>query len=64
MVLIGCCVGMFLCSDIMVLVFVYLWECFEVVCVEGVKLGDDVLQEIVDGFYGFLFDLGMLIFVD
>lgn len=43
MVLIGCCVGMFLCSDIMVLVFVYLWECFEVVCVEGVKLGDDVL---------------------
>ncbi|MDP9545382.1 UNVERIFIED_ORG: 2-dehydropantoate 2-reductase [Burkholderia cepacia] len=64
MVLTGRRAGMFSRSDITALALAYLRECLEVARAEGAKLGDDVPQEIVDGFHGFPPDLGTSILAD
>lgn len=64
MVLTGRRAGMFSRSDITALALAYLRECLEVARAAGAKLGDDVPQEIVDGFHGFPPDLGTSILAD
>jgi 2-dehydropantoate 2-reductase len=64
MVLTGRRAGMFTRSDITELSLAYLRECLEVARAEGAKLGDDVPQEIVDGFHRFPPDLGTSILAD
>ncbi|WP_333985894.1 oxidoreductase [Burkholderia orbicola] len=64
MVLTGRRAGMFSRSDITELSLAYLKECLEVARAEGAKLGDEVPQEIVDGFHGFPPDLGTSILAD
>ncbi|HDR9874406.1 oxidoreductase [Burkholderia cenocepacia] len=64
MVLTGRRAGMFSRNDITALALAYLRECLEVARAEGAKLGDDVPQEIVDGFHGFPPDLGTSILAD
>lgn len=64
MVLTGRRAGMFSRSDITVLSIAYLRECLEVARAEGAKLGDDVPQEIVEGFHRAPPDLGTSILAD
>lgn len=64
MVLTGRRAGMFSRSDITVLSIAYLRECLEVARAEGAKLGDDVPQEIVEGFHRAPPDLGTSILSD
>jgi 2-dehydropantoate 2-reductase len=64
MVLTGRRAGMFSRSDIIGLSLAYLRECLEVARAEGAKLGDDVPQEIVDGFHRAPPDLGTSILAD
>lgn len=64
MVFMYCCLGMYGWYDIFKFILDYLQECLVVVCVEGVELGDEVLQVIFDKFQVFFVDLGMFILVD
>ncbi|WP_396333266.1 oxidoreductase [Burkholderia anthina] len=64
MVLTGRRAGMFSRSDITELSLAYLRECLEVARAEGAKLGDEVPQEIVDGFHRAPPDLGTSILAD
>ncbi|WP_412527261.1 oxidoreductase [Burkholderia lata] len=64
MVLTGRRAGMFSRSDIIGLSLAYLRECLEVARAEGAKLGDDVPQEIVEGFRRAPPDLGTSILAD
>ncbi len=64
MVLTGRRAGMFSRSDITELSLAYLRECLEVARAEGAKLGDEVPQEIVDGFHRVPPDLGTSILAD
>ena len=64
MVLTGRRAGMFSRSDITELSLAYLRECLAVARAEGAKLGDEVPQEIIDGFHGFPPDLGTSILAD
>ncbi|RQT40542.1 oxidoreductase [Burkholderia contaminans] len=64
MVLTGRRAGMFSRSDITELSLAYLRECLEVARAEGAKLGDDVPQEIVEGFHRAPPDLGTSILAD
>ncbi|CAM2185724.1 oxidoreductase [Burkholderia orbicola] len=64
MVLTGRRAGMFSRSDITELSLAYLKECLAVARAEGARLGDEVPQEIVDGFHGFPPDLGTSILAD
>ncbi|CAB4049647.1 oxidoreductase [Paraburkholderia phenoliruptrix] len=64
MVLTGRRAGMFSRSDITTLSLAYLRECLDVARAEGAKLGDDVPQQIVDGFHRSPPDLGTSILAD
>jgi 2-dehydropantoate 2-reductase len=56
--------GMFSRTDVTKLSLAYLRECLEVARAEGATLGDEVPQEIVDGFHGSPADLGTSILAD
>ncbi|NKJ50664.1 2-dehydropantoate 2-reductase [Burkholderia sp. SG-MS1] len=64
MVLAGRRAGMFSRTDITALSLAYLRECLEVARAEGATLGDEVPQEIVDGFHGAPADMGTSILAD
>lgn len=64
MVLTGRRAGMFSRSDIIELSLAYVRECIQVARAEGAKLGDEVAQEILDGFLRSPPDLGTSILVD
>jgi len=64
MVLAGRRAGMFTRTDITQLSLAYLRECLEVARAEGAILGDEVPQEIVDGFHRSPADLGTSILAD
>jgi 2-dehydropantoate 2-reductase len=64
MVLAGRRAGMFSRTDVTKLSLAYLRECLEVARAEGATLGDEVPQEIVDGFHGSPADLGTSILAD
>ncbi|PRX20101.1 ketopantoate reductase [Paraburkholderia sp. BL18I3N2] len=64
MVLTGRRAGMFSRTDITTLSLAYLRECLEVARAEGATLGDEVPQEIVDGFRDSPPDLGTSILAD
>jgi 2-dehydropantoate 2-reductase len=64
MVLAGRRAGMFARTDITALSLAYLRECLEVARAEGATLGDEVPQEIVDGFHRAPADLGTSILAD
>ncbi|WP_413739091.1 oxidoreductase [Sodalis sp. RH21] len=64
MVLAGRRAGMFSRTDITKLSLAYLRECLEVARAEGATLGDEVPQEIVDGFHRSPADLGTSILAD
>jgi 2-dehydropantoate 2-reductase len=64
MVLAGRRAGMFSRTDITALSLAYLQECLEVARAEGATLGDEVPQEIVDGFHRAPADLGTSILAD
>jgi 2-dehydropantoate 2-reductase len=64
MVLTGRRAGMFFRSDIAGLALDYLRECLTVARAEGATLGDEVPQEIVDGFQRFPADMGTSILAD
>ncbi len=64
MVLAGRRAGMFSRTDITHLSLAYLRECLEVARAEGATLGDEVPQEIVDGFHRSPADLGTSILAD
>lgn len=64
MVLTGRRAGMFSRTDVTELSLAYLRECLEVARAEGAALGDDVPQEIVDGFQRSPADLGTSILAD
>lgn len=64
MVLAGRRAGMFSRADVTELSLAYLRECLEVARAEGATLGDEVPQEIVDGFHRAPVDLGTSILAD
>ncbi|MBP2169971.1 2-dehydropantoate 2-reductase [Erwinia toletana] len=64
MVLAGRRAGMFSRSDITSLSLAYLRECLAVARAAGAILGDEVPQQIVDGFHGYPPDLGTSILAD
>lgn len=64
MALTGRRAGMFARSDITTLALAYLRECLTVARAEGAKLGDEVPQEILDGFHRAPPDLGTSILAD
>ena len=64
MVLTGRRAGMFSRADITALSLAYLRECLAVARAEGATLGDDVAQEIVDGYQRSPADLGSSILAD
>lgn len=64
MVLAGRRAGMFSRADITGLAMVYLRECLTVARAEGAALGDEVPQEIVDGFHRAPSNLGTSILAD
>jgi 2-dehydropantoate 2-reductase len=64
MVLAGRRAGMFSRTDITKLALAYLRECLEVARAEGAALGDEVPQEIIDGFHRSPADLGTSILAD
>ncbi len=64
MVLAGRRAGMFSRTDITGLSLAYLGECLEVARAEGATLGDDVPQQIVEGFHRSPADLGTSILAD
>ncbi len=64
MVLSGRRAGMFTRADIARLSLDYLRECLEVARAEGAVLGDEVPQEIVDGFQAHPADMGTSILAD
>lgn len=64
MVLAGRRAGMFSRADITGLSLAYLRECLEVARAEGATLGDEVPQEIIDGFHRSPADLGTSILAD
>lgn len=64
MVLAGRRAGMFTRTDITRLSLAYLRECLEVARAEGATLGDEVPQEIIDGFHRYPADLGTSILAD
>ncbi|REG48718.1 ketopantoate reductase [Paraburkholderia sp. BL6669N2] len=64
MVLAGRRAGMFSRADVTTLSLAYLKECVEVARAEGATLGDEVAQEIVDGFHRAPADLGTSILAD
>lgn len=64
MVLAGRRAGMFSRTDITRLALAYLRECLEVARAEGATLGDEVPQEIIDGFHRSPADLGTSILAD
>lgn len=64
MVLAGRRAGMFSRTDVTSLSLAYLRECLEVARAEGAILGDEVPQEIVDGFHRSPADLGTSILAD
>ncbi|HEY2021874.1 oxidoreductase [Paraburkholderia sp.] len=64
MVLAGRRAGMFSRTDIAQLTLAYLRECLEVARAEGATLGDEVPQQIVDGFQRSPADLGTSILAD
>lgn len=64
MVLAGRRAGMFSRADITELALAYLRECLAVARAEGARLGDEVPQEIVDGFHRAPPDLGTSILAD
>jgi 2-dehydropantoate 2-reductase len=64
MVLGGRRAGMFSRADITMLSLSYLRECLEVARAEGATLGDEVPQEIIDGFHRSPPDLGTSILAD
>jgi len=64
MVLAGRRAGMFSRTEITKLSLAYLRECLEVARAEGATLGDEVPQEIVDGFHRSPPDLGTSILAD
>lgn len=64
MVLTGRRAGMFSRADITKLSLAYLRECLEVARAEGATLGNEVPQEIIDGFHGSPPDLGTSILAD
>ncbi|MFS2222267.1 oxidoreductase [Pantoea sp. B65] len=64
MVLAGRRAGMFSRTDITRLSLAYLRECLEVARAEGAILGDEVPQEIIDGFQRLPADLGTSILAD
>ena len=64
MVLAGRRAGMFSRTDITKLALAYLRECLEVARAEGAALGNEVPQEIIDGFHRSPADLGTSILAD
>jgi 2-dehydropantoate 2-reductase len=64
MALAGRRAGMFSRTDITKLSLAYLRECLEVARAEGATLGDEVPQQIIDGFHGSPADLGTSILAD
>lgn len=64
MVLTGRRSGMFARDDVAGLGLAYLRECLAVARAEGAALGDEVPQQIVDGFRGYPADLGTSILAD
>lgn len=64
MVLTGRRAGMFSRTDVTALSLAYLRECLEVARAEGATLGDEVPQEIIDGFHRSPADLGTSILAD
>jgi len=64
MVLTGRRAGMYARSDITTLALAYVKECLEVARAEGAMLGDEVVQEIIDGFHRSPADLGTSILAD
>lgn len=64
MVLAGRRAGMFSRADVTKLSLAYLRECLEIARAEGATLGDEVPQEIIDGFHRSPADLGTSILAD
>jgi 2-dehydropantoate 2-reductase len=64
MVLTGRRAGMYSRADVTTLSLAYLRECLEVARAEGATLGDEVPQEIINGFHGSPPDLGTSILAD
>lgn len=64
MVLTGRCAGIFSRTDITELSLAYLGECLKVARAEGAALGDEVPQQIMDGFHHAPADLGTSILAD